>query len=94
MHSGIRSPFIYSMPVAALNLSATTSDIGIFKNTRIYGQISNPLREQTFRDLERHRKLFDFNGFAIALIPAFPNARPRSIGKHAAGAIQQNRNRG
>jgi site-specific recombinase XerD len=27
------------------------------QNTRIYAQISNPLREQTFRDLERHPKI-------------------------------------
>ncbi len=27
------------------------------QNTRIYAQISNPLREQTFRELERHPKI-------------------------------------
>jgi integrase/recombinase XerD len=31
-------------------------------NTRIYAQISHPLREQTFRDLERHPKIVRLAG--------------------------------
>jgi hypothetical protein len=58
------------------------------------GKSRIPYESKRFETWSDIRKLFDFNGFAIALIPAFPNARPRSIGKHAAGAIQQNRNRG
>ena len=30
------------------------------QNTRIYAQISHPLREQVFRDLERHPKIVRF----------------------------------
>jgi hypothetical protein len=36
-------------------MMVVSGDVSI-KNTVIYAQITNPLREQVFRDLERHPK--------------------------------------